>query len=412
MIRLAGVVMTLLLVMLASRSGLAVELRPYDAPRVDASAHVPPVPPEYLVHDEGWIHFAYHPSARERVRPLIAQAEEIRAEITGPLGRDVLSYVEVRVAAVPAEMARLSPADLPSYAPAVAFGSLRLIVMSLSSPLSLEPPDLEEVFRHQLAHIALDDALRGAAVPRWFHEGYAVHVSGELGVARMQTLSLASLRGRMVGVNELETSFPVDAPQASTAYAASADFVRFLLEKPRASGFRAFTERMRAGEDFERALGASYGSDVAGLERTWREDVARLYSFVPVLLAGVVLWVLVAAVVLVRRARQRRAPSPLPGRRARKIEARGRPSAGDRASIHDKPRVVPGAWPPRADPRPEGVGGANSPPGRVGGANSPPFRVLSIGGREIAEREEVGEPILRDPDVPKVEHDGRWHTLH
>jgi hypothetical protein len=38
--------------------------------------------------------------------------------------------------------------------------------------------------------------------------------------------------------------------------------------------------------------------------------------------------------------------------------------------------------------------------------------VLSIGGREIAEREEVGEPILRDPDVPKVEHNGRWHTLH
>jgi len=116
----------------------------------------------------------------------------------------------------------------------------------------------------------------------------------------------------------------------------------------------------------------------------------------------VALWILIGAVVLIRRTRRRAAPSPLLGRRARKIEARGRLGAEARASAHDKPRVVPGAWAPRSDPR---AGGS-------GGPNGPPLRVLTIGDREIAEREEVGEPVLRDPDVPKVEHDGRWHTLH
>ena len=43
-------------------------LRPYEAPVYAAPPEVPPLPAEYLKHDQAGIRFAYHPSARERAR--------------------------------------------------------------------------------------------------------------------------------------------------------------------------------------------------------------------------------------------------------------------------------------------------------------------------------------------------------
>src|SRR5262249_18257305 len=155
------------------------DLRPYDAPRVDPAAKLPEVPAEYLPHDGGWIHFAYHPSARKRVRALIADAPRARAELAATLGAEVLTSVEVRLAALTAEMARLAPVELPSYAPGVALANQNAIILSVTSPLSLEPSDLDEHFRHELAHLALDDAAHGHPLPRWFHEGFATYAAGE-----------------------------------------------------------------------------------------------------------------------------------------------------------------------------------------------------------------------------------------
>ena len=57
--------------------------RPYDAPRVEPKgASIPPLPPEYLTQEEGWLKVAFHPSVpRERVRQLIGQAGVIRTEL-------------------------------------------------------------------------------------------------------------------------------------------------------------------------------------------------------------------------------------------------------------------------------------------------------------------------------------------
>lgn len=362
----------------AAGAGQGVEgLRPYDAPLVDPhEAHAPPLPPEYLTLHEGWLHLAYHPSARERARALAAQASAIRAEITRELGDGVLSSVEVRIAAVPAEMARLAPTELPGYATAVAFSKLRLVVMSLTSPLSLEPPDLADVLRHELAHVALDEALDGRRVPRWFHEGYAVHVAGDYGWLRAQTLCLASLRGRLLDLAELEAHFPAEAPQTSVAYAQGADFLRFLTQSKVSERFTALIQGVRATGDWERALATVYGASPAELELAWRKDIARRYSFAPVLLGSTLLWVLVAVFVALRRRHRARERRPLLVRHVR----RPTPRDGDT-------RGRLGSLPPVAATR-------------------------IIVAQRAREGSGFGEPISLDADVPKVEHEGQWHTLH
>src|SRR5262249_41491486 len=161
----------------------------------------------------------------------------------------------------PAQMAGLSPGEVPSGAPAVAFREHRLVVMSLSLGLGGEPPDLEERLRHALAHLALDEAVNGHDLPPWFHEGFAVHFSGEASAQRAEALCLAALHDRIIGLAAVDARFPEGAAGPSLPVAQAADFLRFLLERPRKDRFSALIERLRAGDPLDRALPAALGAD-------------------------------------------------------------------------------------------------------------------------------------------------------
>jgi hypothetical protein len=361
--------------------------RPYDAPRVEPKgASIPPLPPEYLTQEEGWLKIAFHPSVpRERIRQLISQAGTIRADLASALEADVLTSLEVRIAAVPGEMARLSPAEPPGYTPAVAWSELGLVVMSLASPVSLEPPRPADVLRHELAHIALDQAVLNRPLPRWFHEGYAVAFAGDHGPLRTQTLCLAALRGRLLGLSDLEANLPADAPQSSVAYAEAADFIRYLGRAEAKDKFSTLIRGVREGDTLERAMLKAYEASPAEIEMAWRKDMARRYGFLPVLLCGALVWIAAAAGLAIRRARRDKTRRPIVIRHAKRIEAEARsrsipipPSAARSLAVSRAPREL----------------------------------VEGAGGGAAASSATHGDSIPPDADVPKVEHEGEWHTLH
>jgi hypothetical protein len=339
--------------------------RPHDAPAAAPGAKLPEPPPVYTTTEEGGFRFVYHPAARERALGLLGRAIAARAELSNQLGRDVLGAVEVRIADAPTQMAGLAPGPAPvdAGATSLAYGSAHLVVMSLTPSQAPDPPDLEDRLRHALAHLALDEALGGAAVPRWFHEGYAIHASGEDAAARAEILCGAALRDRLLGLDAVGAQFPAGPAEGSLAAAEAADFVRFLLDKQNREHFPALIGRLRNGEPFEQALGAAYGESPGRLEKHWRRAMARRYAFLPVLGGALLLWVAIAVGVLVRRLRRRKS---LAARRARAAELARRPAPA----------------PARRPAKP-------------------------------AEADDVIEgPIPPDPEVPKVEHDGRWYTLH
>lgn len=366
---LGTLVVALLAALLPPERAGAAPNRPHDAPVTSSPrAAVPEVTPEYGSIEEAGIRLVFHPLARERTHALLARALAVRVELTAQLGRDVLGEVQIRIAAAPAQMAGLSPMEVPTGAAAVAFRDQRLVVMSLASPIAGEPPDLGDRLRHALAHLALDEAVAGHEVPRWFHEGYAVQVSGEDAAQRAETLCVAALHDRLLGLRDVAATFPDGgvpwggAP--SIAVAEAADFTRFLRERPGRDRFPSLIERLRGGAPFERALADAYETDVDRIERAWREEMARRYSFVPVFAGATLLWMVIAAGVILRRRRNdvRR-------------RALGHPFAGAEARpLHDR---APPPSPPAEDDEPPPLPGM------------PP-----------------------DPEVPQVEHRGRWYTLH
>jgi hypothetical protein len=354
--------------------------RPYDAPIVDGqrpglvdphasgsgrrATAAPELTPEYASIEEQGIRVVYHLLARERAHSLLARAVVIRAELGAELGRDVLGTVEIRVAAMPAQMAALAPPELPPGAPAAAFRELGLVVMSLGSPLPQEPAELEEHLRHELSHLALDEAVADHDLPRWLHEGFAVHASGEDAAQRAESLCVAALRDRLLGLRDVAARFPEGPPGGSIAAAEAAFFVRYLVEPPQRPRFAMLIDRLREGEPFERALTAAYDGDLDQIDQRFRKEMARRYSFVPVLAGATALWMVVAAAVILRR---------------RKLAAQRARVAGERRALGAAARLL---------------------------MRDPPAPRLP------AEEDEIAQAMPPDPEVPKVEHDGRWYTLH
>lgn len=346
--------------------------RPYDAPHVtNPRATIPAKPPAYLETQEDGLSFVYHPAAHERVRTVIPVLLQARNRMRTELGREVLSTLEIRIAAVPEELHTLGPIeDISPYAPAIGFSKHRLVMTSLGSPRSLEPTDLSVVLTHALAHVALDETLEDHAVPVWFHEGYAAHVAGEGRSARAQAMVMAAMQQRLLGIADMTARFPADAPESSVAYAHAADFVTYLSDKPHTKSFAHLLERTRQGESFDVALPAAYGMTTSRVEEAWRASMARRYGFLPVFLGAMAVWAVIAMAIYGRKLWQERKE-----RLEKPLREANRPEP-ERISMIDLVLARAERMPTR--------------------------------GRG----ESTGATIPMEAEVPKVEHEGDWHTLH
>jgi len=358
---------------------------PPDEPRTPGRTLELPAPPStFNTVDAGWIHFSYPPSTRGRVEALMVSADSIRDELTARFGRSVLENVHVRIARTLGEMATLAPAGAPypKYASGVAYSEIGLILLTLTPSVPSSLYDVGEVFRHELAHVALDDAIGGGQrVPYWFNEGLAVHLSGESSLIRLKTLSTATLAGRLVPLGRLERSFPADELSAELAYAESADVVRFLLRQQDRERFPALITRIRDGESFALALRDAYGLDLPSLEYEWREEIGKRYSFWPVLFSGSLVWagVLLLFVLGFRRRRMKSRETLERWAREEASAELRRARANLTVEPHARVHIV---LPEHETPPPLPTELPALPPGP------------------------------QDAEVPRVEHDGQWHTLH
>jgi len=340
----------------------AVGNAPRDVPMAIVGLEAPPLPSGFESEAIGeWLTVEYPKGMRDRIAPAMDEASAFRDDLVERFGQPILKHVEVRLARTPEEMTDLAPhkAPPPAYAVGVAYPSLDLVLISNVEPRTSEGANVPEVLRHELVHLALKDAVDGRHVPLWFNEGLAIFLSGEHAFDRWQTLENAELSGTLLPLADLDRNFPPEG--VNVAYAESADFVRFLMRDQDRSRFTALVSRTRGGQAFDRALGDAYGSDMRKLEYQWKDDLSSRVSVWPAILGGSALWVAAIAVLVWAYVKRRK--------RAKATLAKW----AEEEAAQDRARAA-----------------------------------LA----RIAEDEPDGVVVARVSGLPRVEHDGRWYTLH
>lgn len=173
----------------------------------------------------------------------------------------------------------LSSGRAPAWGAAVALPGARTIL------LRADRDDLYGTLRHELAHLALHEAVKGR-VPLWFDEGYASWAAGEWDRLGVLDLNLAVVRGAIPDLRSLDGALRGSASTADAAYALAVSVVTELARRNPSGSLTPLLQRLEVGEDFEAAVRATTGLTMAQFDTEWRRTIRRRYSLATWLLAG------------------------------------------------------------------------------------------------------------------------------
>jgi hypothetical protein len=196
----------------------------------------------------------------------------------------------------------------PEWGAAIAFPEQRRIIMQGSAAPSSAGAPLQ-VLRHELAHLALHEAL-GNRPPRWFDEGYAAYSAGEWGRDEVLATSFALLMRGLPTLDSLERWFHGGSSQAGSAYALAYRAVSDLAALDPERGLTLLFQYWERSGSLDRAVREAYGITLDGFDAQWRKRTMRRYGalalFADLTLALGLMTLFILPLYIARRRRDRR----------------------------------------------------------------------------------------------------------
>jgi hypothetical protein len=185
---------------------------------------------------------------------------------------------------------------LPEWGGGGAIGKDTIIIPIDRFPLA--DMDIGRVTVHELVHIALERAYGQLRLPRWFHEGLAMTLSGELSFDEQLALSRAILTKQLMALDSVERVNRFDAYGAALAYSQSHLAVDYLIDKYGIDGVPELLRAVRTSGRFDSALAAGFGFSPQEFDRTVRDHVIERYRFVFFVSDTYLFWMLGAVLVV------------------------------------------------------------------------------------------------------------------
>jgi hypothetical protein len=194
----------------------------------------------------------------------------------------------------------------PEWGAAVAFPGTNRIIMQGSSA-GADAGNPIETFRHELAHLALHEAM-GELPPRWFDEGYASWAAHEWNREDVLATNLGLVRG-MPTLEQLDDRFEHGSTSAQEAYALAYRAVADLAELGGDRGLAPLLATWKEQRSLEKAVRLTYGITLTDFEQRWQSRTKRRYGalalFSNLALGGALLGVVLLPLYLARRRRDR-----------------------------------------------------------------------------------------------------------
>ena len=302
----------------------------------------------------------------------------------------------------------------PEWGAAIAIPARQRIVVRGRGANATAGGDPVVVLRHELAHLALHEAL-GDLPPRWFDEGYASYAASEWGREEILATNYALLFRRLPSLRALDARLTGGAGEARDAYALAYRAVAELAALDPDRGLTMLVRHWRESGRLDSAVRRAYGITLDGFEQRWQQRTRLRYGMLALVgdLTVATLFSLAVMVPLVM-ARRRRDRSRM--QRLRRVDALLDARATAMGTTVD---VLLGLESP---PSPAGAvrgsgpdetaaslgDGASSCAADTIGRTAPPAMVSEAAGPGVGEedRPAVAEPLREDDGVPATGTDG------
>lgn len=222
-------------------------------------------------------------------------------ELTGT--REPQMPIEVRIEPERSPVA----ASAPSWISGWAYGDAGLVVLIPSRAGRYPDNGVDELLRHEMAHVLEARAAGGQEIPRWFNEGLAMFASRGWQLEDRSRLAFEMMRGDQTPIAQLDELFAADEGGVARAYAISGAFVRDLILRHGRAVPGDILHRLAAGQTFSDAFTAATGESFADAETAFWRRQTLWNRWLPFLTSSVALWLFTAflAIWAIRRQRAR-----------------------------------------------------------------------------------------------------------
>jgi hypothetical protein len=187
---------------------------------------------------------------------------------------------------------------VPPWVSGYAYGAEGVIVLLPARTPSYPDSSLEELLRHEVAHVLVARAARGRPLPRWFHEGVAMIAGSSWGLDDRSRLTLTMVGGSEVSLAEVERQFSGGRGSTFNAYAIAGAFVNGLLRREGDDTVARILAGVGRGLSFEDAFRDATGAALADAERSFWRRQSFWYRWVPILTSTVTLWMLITLLAI------------------------------------------------------------------------------------------------------------------
>ena len=196
----------------------------------------------------------------------------------------------------------------PEWGAAITFPESRRVVMQGRSA-GADAGDPVNVFRHELAHLALHEYL-GDLPPRWFDEGYASYAAREWSREDALAANVALAFKGTPTFDQLDSAFAEGATTAQNAYALAYRAVIELASLDTANGLAPFFQNWKAKGSIDAAVRSTFGLTLAGFEKRWQQRTRRRYGALALIsevtFGGILVALAIVPLYVARRQRDRR----------------------------------------------------------------------------------------------------------
>jgi len=186
------------------------------------------------------------------------------------------------------------------------------IVIPIDRPSAFYRSNMQRIILHEMVHIALNRAWGTLRIPRWFHEGVAMTLSGELQFEEQIILSRAIITRSLIPLDSMEYLNRFSHRRAQIAYSQCHFAVQFLLTTYGSDLIPELLAESRTTRRFENACVKVFGLNNKELDSLLAKELTSRYRFAFIVAdysffwIGILLLAVVAFIVTRFRNRQKR----------------------------------------------------------------------------------------------------------
>jgi len=152
--------------------------------------------------------------------------------------------------------------------------------------------DFQRIITHELVHLIISRKYGNVNIPRWFHEGMAMALSGEIDSDAPVTLSKAVLSGKLLSLDSIKYVNRFKRDKARLAYCQSHFAVQFLLSQYGQDLLPELLAEIKNRASFDSACIHVFGLDKREIESVVNQKIRSVYHY-SFLLDDTFFWLLI-----------------------------------------------------------------------------------------------------------------------